>query len=156
MAVPAPRMVDVSGKPSTRRMARAQGEVAARPQTIKRIAECSLPKGDVLAAARLAGIAAAKRTHELIPLCHPLPLDYVDVDIQLESSRVLIEAEVKARGPTGVEMEALTSVAVAALTVYDMCKGVEAGIVIRDIRLLEKRGGRSGTFRAASRKGHPK
>ena len=142
------RMVDVTAKPTTTRTATARGEVAMRAATLKLIAAGSLPKGDVLAVARLAGIMAAKRTADLIPLCHPLPLSHVDVHLtpDLNATRVLIEATVRVTARTGVEMEALTAVSVAALTLYDMCKAVDRAMTIGAIRLVEKRGGRSGTF----------
>jgi len=142
------RMVDVSAKPVTRREAVARGEVGMRPATLARIAAGSLPKGDVLAVARLAGIMAAKRTADLIPLCHPLSLAHVDVDLTPDAagSRVLIEARVAVEARTGVEMEALTAVAVAGLTLYDMCKAVDREMTVGAVRLVRKSGGRSGTF----------
>jgi cyclic pyranopterin phosphate synthase len=130
------RMVDVGGKPHERRRARAHGFVRMRPNTAATLR--ALPKGDALAAAQLAGIMAAKRTAELIPLCHPLPLTVVDVDLSVEEGGVAIEASAETTAQTGVEMEALTAAAVAALTVYDMAKGIDAEMVIEDIRLLEK------------------
>jgi cyclic pyranopterin phosphate synthase len=143
------RMVDVGAKPSTAREAIARGEVRMRPETLRLIREGDLPKGDVLGTARLAGIMAAKRTSELIPLCHPLLLTYVGVDFTLdeETGRVEITATVRCHGQTGVEMEALTAVSVAALTIYDMAKAVEQDMVIGEIRLVEKRGGKSGEWR---------
>jgi cyclic pyranopterin phosphate synthase len=142
------RMVDVGHKPDTEREAVARGEVRMRPETLRLIREGNLPKGDVLATARVAGIMAAKRTAELIPLCHTLLLTHVGVDFALdeEGNRVVITATVRCRGKTGVEMEALTAVSVAALTIYDMAKAVERGMVIGEIRLLEKRGGKSGDW----------
>ena len=142
-------MVDVGGKPDTEREAVAGGEVRMKPETLRLLRQGNLPKGDVLGAARLAGIMAAKRTATLIPLCHPLPLTYVGLDFDLdeEGSKVNITATVRCRGKTGVEMEALTAVAVAALTIYDMAKAVERTMEIGNIRLLEKRGGRSGEWR---------
>ena len=142
------RMVDVSAKDVTRREAVARGEVTMRSETLARITAGALPKGDVLAVARLAGVMAAKRTADLIPLCHPLPLSHVDVDLTPDSAgaRVLIEARVAVEARTGVEMEALTAVAVAGLTLYDMCKAVDREMTISEIRLVEKRGGKSGTF----------
>jgi len=141
-------MVDVSGKPVTRREAVARGEVTMRPETLARIAAGTLPKGDVLAVARLAGIMAAKRTAELVPLCHPLPLSHVDVELTPDTARarVLLESRVAIEARTGVEMEALTAVAVAGLTLYDMCKAVDRGMTIGAVRLVRKSGGRSGTF----------
>lgn len=141
-------MVDVTPKPETERVAVAAGEVIMRPETLRLIREGNLAKGDVLAAARIAGIMAAKRTHELIPLCHPLLLTKVAVDFRFheEEGKIEIQALVKTRAQTGVEMEALTAVSVAALTIYDMAKAVEKSMRIGNIRLLYKRGGKSGTF----------
>jgi cyclic pyranopterin phosphate synthase len=144
----ASRMVDTSAKPETLREARASALVRLQPETGRRIRDRGLAKGDVLEVARLAGIMAAKRTGELIPLCHPLPIASVRVDFSFASdSELAIEAAVRVVGRTGVEMEALTAVSVAALTVYDMCKSVDKNITIERIRLEEKSGGRSGTFR---------
>jgi len=142
------RMVDVSAKAVTRREAVARGEVLMRPETLARIAAGALPKGDVLAVARLAGIMAAKRTADLVPLCHPLPLSHVDVELTPEAAagRVRIESRVTVEARTGVEMEALTAVAVAGLVLYDMCKAVDREMTIGAIRLVKKTGGRSGTF----------
>lgn len=141
------RMVDVSAKPTTERSARASGLVRMAPETRALICDRKLAKGDVLEVARLAGIMAAKRTGELIPLCHPLGLDAVEVALAPEGDdAIAIEARVACHGRTGVEMEALTAVSVAALTVYDMCKAADKGIVIERIRLEEKRGGRSGHY----------
>jgi cyclic pyranopterin phosphate synthase len=146
------RMVDVADKSVTLRRAQAEALVTVQPATLRAISAGALFKGDVLAAARLAGIQAAKRTHELIPLCHPLPLDAVRVDLVLRPPRtVVIIAEARVRARTGVEMEALTAAAVAALTLYDMCKSTDRGIVIGPLRLIEKSGGRSGRWRAAAR-----
>jgi cyclic pyranopterin phosphate synthase len=143
----ASRMVDTSGKPETLREARASGLVRLAPATLALIRDRALAKGDVLEVARLAGIMAAKRTGDLIPLCHPLPLTAVAVDFTFESDSVLrIEATARVFGRTGVEMEALSAVAVAALTVYDMCKAVDRTMTIERIRLEAKSGGRSGTF----------
>lgn len=141
-------MVDVGAKAVTDREAVARGEVVMRPATLKLIAAGELPKGDVLAVARLAGIMAAKRTADLIPLCHPLPLSHVDVALTPDAAhaRVTIEARVRVSARTGVEMEALTAVAVAGLTLYDMCKAVDRDMTIGAVRLVEKRGGRSGVF----------
>jgi cyclic pyranopterin phosphate synthase len=144
----ASRMVDVSGKEETLRMARASGWVRMAPETLAMVADRRLAKGDVLEVARLAGIMAAKRTGELIPLCHPLGLDAVEVRLApAPPDRVTIEATARLVGRTGVEMEALTAVSVAALTIYDMCKAVDRGMEIGSIRLEEKVGGRSGHYR---------
>jgi cyclic pyranopterin phosphate synthase len=141
-------MVDVGPKPETERLAVAAGEVVMRPETLRLIAQGELAKGDVLNTARLAGVMAAKRTAELIPLCHPISLTHVDVDLTLDkpSSRVKIKASVRSRGRTGVEMEALTAVSVAALTVYDMAKAVERTMRIENVQLVEKRGGQRGDY----------
>jgi cyclic pyranopterin phosphate synthase len=143
------RMVDVSAKDVTSRTARAEGFVAMAPATLELILAGKAPKGDVLATARVAGIMAAKRTHELIPLCHALPLSEVTVDF--EPSRdplgLRVEATAKIDAKTGVEMEALTAVSIACLTIYDMVKAVDRAVSFSGIRLLEKTGGRSGTFR---------
>jgi cyclic pyranopterin phosphate synthase len=148
-------MVDVSGKDVTGRTAVAEGFVAMAPDTLALITKESAQKGDVLATARLAGIMAAKRTHELIPLCHPLLISKVTVELAASEAPagVRVTAEVKVTGQTGVEMEALTAVSVACLTVYDMLKAADRGMVIGPIRLLEKSGGRSGTWRAAAEAG---
>jgi cyclic pyranopterin monophosphate synthase len=144
----AARMVHVGHKAETERVAVATGEVRMAPETLAAIVAGDLPKGDVLGTARIAGIMAAKRTPDLIPLCHPLLLSQVAVDLQPDSlhSRVVITATVRCRGQTGVEMEALTAVAAAALTVYDMAKALEKGMVIGELRLVEKRGGKSGDW----------
>ena len=141
-------MVDVGDKAVTRRIAVARGAVRMRPETAARIAANQIAKGDVVATARLAGIMAAKRTGELIPLCHPLPLDFVDVGLTVDARRgvVAIEAEARIVARTGIEMEALTAVTVAALTIYDMCKAVDRGMVIEDVCLTRKSGGRSGDW----------
>lgn len=143
-------MVDVSAKDETERTATARGEIVMQPQTLALIREGGVKKGDVLSVARLAGIMGAKRTPDLIPLCHPLALTSVKVDLTLEPERnaVAIEATCRLTGRTGVEMEALTAVAVAALTVYDMCKAVDRGMRIGEIRLVHKAGGKSGTYEA--------
>jgi cyclic pyranopterin phosphate synthase len=144
----ASRMVDTSGKPETLRQARASGLVRMAAATLALIRDRALAKGDVLEVARLAGIMAAKRTGDLIPLCHPLPLTGITVDFTFTADDLLrIEATARVFGRTGVEMEALTAVSVAALTVYDMCKAVDRTMTIERIRLEEKSGGRSGTFR---------
>ena len=144
------RMVDVSDKETTHRTARAQGFVAMMADTLALVEKGGAKKGDVLATARIAGIMAAKRCSELIPLCHPLPVTKATVDFELRHSPVGIHvtAEVRCTGQTGVEMEALTAVSVACLTIYDMLKAAEKGMEIRDIRLLEKSGGRSGHYTA--------
>ena len=140
------QMVDVGDKPDTERVAVARGEVWMRPETLRLIAGGGLPKGDVLTAAQIAGVMAAKQTPNLIPLCHPLLLTQVDVTFEIDeaASRIEITATVRARGKTGVEMEALTAVSVAALTIYDMAKVVEKGMRIHNIRLVRKQGGKSG------------
>jgi cyclic pyranopterin phosphate synthase len=144
----ASRMVDTSAKPETLREARASGLVRMNPATLRLIRDRGHAKGDVLEVARLAGIMAAKKTGELIPLCHPLPLTSVQVDFTFEGEDVLrIEATVRVFGRTGVEMEAMTAVGVAALTVYDMCKAVDRVMTVERIRLEEKSGGKSGHFR---------
>lgn len=142
------KMVDVGGKKITERLAIATGRVKVSSETLNLIKEGRMPKGDVLAASRLAGIMAAKKTHELIPLCHPLKITQVEVEISLNFKRsaVEIESQVKAVDRTGVEMEALTAVLVAALTTYDMCKAVDKKMIIEDVHLLQKTGGRSGEF----------
>jgi cyclic pyranopterin phosphate synthase len=139
------RMVDVSAKAETRRTATAQAFVKIRPSVLKKLPQN--PKGDPLEVARFAGITAAKRTSELIPMCHPLLLSHVDVTATVESKGVRITAKVATTGPTGVEMEALTAAAAAALTVYDMTKALDKGIEIREIYLVEKTGGKSGDYR---------
>ncbi|MDX1994169.1 MAG: cyclic pyranopterin monophosphate synthase MoaC [bacterium] len=143
-------MVDIGSKPDSERIAVARGSVLMQPETLSLIREGALKKGDVLTIARIAGIMAAKRTSELIPLCHPIPLTKIGVDITLDSEHnaVHIHATAHTIGKTGVEMEALTAVNVAALTIYDMAKAVDRGMRITDIRLLEKRGGVHGDYRA--------
>jgi cyclic pyranopterin phosphate synthase len=135
-------MVDVGGKPVTERRARARATVRMSAETAASVARGDAPKGDVLGTARIAGIQAAKRTAELIPLCHPLPLSFVDIEAELRDAEVVLTAEARTSGQTGVEMEAMTAAAVAALTVYDMVKGLERGVEIVEIVLLEKSGGR--------------
>lgn len=139
-------MVDIVDKPVTARTAVAKGEVRMRPETLKLIQGGAIKKGDVLTVAEIAGVMAAKRTAELIPLCHPLDLSYLDVDMEFDSSLpgLKITATVKSTGKTGVEMEALTAVSIAALTIYDMAKSVEKTMRIQNIRLVEKHGGQSG------------
>jgi cyclic pyranopterin phosphate synthase len=143
------RMVDVSAKPATERVAVAEGRVTMTAPTLDLVLSGNAKKGDVLGAARIAGIMAAKKTSELIPLCHPLPVTKVEVEIQPERALpgLVVRATVKVTGQTGVEMEALTAVSVTCLTIYDMVKAVERGMRIEGIRLLEKRGGKSGTYR---------
>ncbi|MSP46674.1 MAG: cyclic pyranopterin monophosphate synthase MoaC [Xanthobacteraceae bacterium] len=143
------RMVDVSGKDSTERTAVAEGRVVMQTETLDIVLNGNAVKGDVLGAARIAGIMAAKRTHQLIPLCHPLPITKVSVDIEPDHSLpgFVLQATVKVTGQTGVEMEALTAVSIACLTLYDMVKSVEKGMRIEGIRLLEKQGGKSGHYR---------
>lgn len=143
------RMVDVGGKAETARVAIAAGRIRMNAAALAAIRDGAVPKGDVLAAARIAGIMAAKKTAELIPLCHPLALDAVTVDFAVEDDGLRATATASLTGRTGVEMEALTAVSVALLTVYDMAKAIDKGMVIEDIRLIEKRGGKSGLWRAA-------
>lgn len=144
------RMVDVGGKAETERVAVARATVTMQPETLKLIQDKAVRKGDVLAVAQLAGIMAAKRTSDLIPLCHPLALTSVQVTLSCDAARsaVDIEATCKLSGRTGVEMEALTAASVAALTVYDMCKAADRGMTITEVRLVHKSGGKSGTFDA--------
>lgn len=146
----AAHMVDVSEKAVTERVAIAEGRVLMSPATLRLVIEGNAKKGDVLGAARIAGIMAAKRTHELIPLCHPLLLSRIDVDLTPDPALpgIRVQASVKVAGQTGVEMEALTAVSVACLTIYDMVKSAERGMRIEGIRVVEKRGGKSGTYRA--------
>ena len=143
------KMVDVTGKPVTEREAVARGTVSMKPETLTLIADGKVPKGDVLCVARIAGIMAAKNTSGLIPMCHPLMISSIDVSLHIDrrKSKIDIEAKVKTAGQTGVEMEAFTAVAAAALTVYDMCKAVDREMVISDILLIEKRGGKSGVYK---------
>jgi cyclic pyranopterin phosphate synthase len=145
-----PRMVDVGAKESTERRAVAQAVVRMAPETAVLVEQGSGPKGDVIGVARVAGIQAAKRTAELIPLCHPLPLSFVDVEIAVEEAAVTVTAEARTVAQTGVEMEAMTAASVAALTIYDMVKGVERWVEIEAVRLLEKSGGKSGHVRRPS------
>ncbi len=144
----AARMVDVGGKAETVRSAAAGGRIRMAPATLKAVREGSGPKGDVLSAARIAGIMAAKKTGELIPLCHPLALDSVSVDFTFSNDAVEVTASAALTGKTGVEMEALTAASIALLTLYDMAKALEKGMVIEQVRLLEKTGGKSGDWRA--------
>jgi len=143
----ASRMVDVGGKEITLRQARASGRVRLQAETVRLVRDRNLSKGDVIEVARLAGIMAAKRTSELIPLCHPLPLDTVKMAFDFpDAETIAIEAEARATARTGVEMEALVAVSTAALTIYDMCKSVDRAMVVEQVRLEEKSGGRSGHF----------
>jgi cyclic pyranopterin phosphate synthase len=144
------RMVDVGDKDVTDRVAIARGRVTMAPATLQKIRAGEIGKGDVLGVARLAGIMAAKRTHDLIPLCHPLPLAAIDIDLRAnpDANAVEIEARVRTTGRTGVEMEALTAVSVTALTVYDMVKAIDRAMVLGEIRLVHKSGGKSGTYEA--------
>jgi len=148
------RMVDVSDKPVTDREALARGVIRMQPSTLRLIQAGKIAKGEVFAVARVAGVMAAKRTAEVIPMCHPLPIQVAAIDFRVTGpGRLAIEARVKVTGKTGVEMEALSAVSVAALTVYDMCKAVDRGMVIGDICLMEKRGGRSGEYRRGGKGG---
>ena len=147
-------MVDISEKADTAREATARGTVRLKPETLRMIIDTSIPKGDVLAVARVAGIMAAKGVDRLIPLCHPLPINSVELTFipHTESGIIEIESQVKVHGKTGAEIEALTAVSVAALTIYDMCKAAEKEITIENIRLVSKRGGKSGDYRRPSEK----
>ena len=142
-------MVDVGDKTAPRRVALAGGRITMRPETLALIMEGGHSKGDVLGVARVAGIMAAKKTAELVPLCHPLPLSHIDIRLQPDTGENAVHCQVRAEttAPTGVEMEALTAVQVTLLTIYDMCKAVDRGMVMGDIRLLEKSGGKSGTWK---------
>ena len=140
-------MVDVADKAESKRIAIAEGRITMKPSTLQQIIKGDMPKGDVIGTARIAGIMAAKRTHDLIPLCHPLPISKVKVDIETDGENTLvIRATVGVSGKTGVEMEALTAVSIAGLTLYDMAKAVDKDMVIGDIRLMHKSGGKSGTY----------
>lgn len=141
-------MVDISAKEDTARSALAEARVELTHAIVAAVQEDHLPKGDLFATVRIAGIQAAKKCSDLIPLCHPLPLSKITIDIRLEGNLLIIKALCKTTGKTGVEMEALTAASVAALTVYDMCKGIDKGMVIRETRLLEKSGGKSGIWQA--------
>lgn len=145
----AARMVDVGAKAVTERRAIARGLLRVSPSTVELVRDGATPKGDVLAAARIAGIMAAKRTSDLIPLTHPLPLTHASVELTLNADGIAIEATVATSAQTGVEMEALTAVSVAGLTLYDMLKSVERGATLTDVRLVQKTGGKSGTYRAS-------
>jgi len=142
------RMVDVSAKPATRRLAMASGRIAMSDAALEAIRAGDAPKGDVLAAARIAGIMAAKRTGELIPLCHPLGLEAVTIDFAFEERAIRASATASLEGKTGVEMEAMVAVSTALLTIYDMAKAIDKAMVIGEVRLIEKRGGKSGLWRA--------
>lgn len=143
-----PKMVDVTAKEPSFRQAVARGKVRMRPETVRAIGEGGIAKGDVLSVARIAGIMGAKRTPDLIPLCHPLEITGIDIEFRSSPERgeIEIEGTVRTVGRTGVEMEAMTAVGIAALTIYDMCKSADREIVLTEIRLMEKRGGKSGTF----------
>jgi len=143
-------MVNVGGKPETERVARAAGRIRMRPETLALIESGRAEKGDVLGIARIAGIQAAKRTGDLIPLCHPIPLTNVSIEFSVDRTGCAVDCECTARtiGRTGVEMEAMTAVSACLLTIYDMCKAVDRGMVLENVRLLEKSGGKSGSWRA--------
>ena len=145
-----PSMVDINQKDTTVRVAIANGKIIMKPNTLKRILDLDIKKGDVLNVAKLAGIMAAKKTDQLIPLCHSIPLSYVNVDLEpnIEESSINITAEASLIGKTGVEMEALTAVSVAGLTIYDMCKAIDRDMIITNVRLMHKSGGKSGKFNA--------
>ena len=145
-----PSMVDINQKDTTVRVAIANGKIIMKPNTLKRILDLDIKKGDVLNVAKLAGIMAAKKTDQLIPLCHSIPLSYVNVDLEpnIEESSINITAEASLTGKTGVEMEALTAVSVAGLTIYDMCKSIDRDMIITNVRLMHKSGGKSGEFNA--------
>ncbi len=146
-------MVETTGKPSSARRAVASARVVMSPETLAALRERRTPKGDPLETARLAGIMAAKRTADLIPLCHPLPLTHIDVRAELHNTGVYLEADVSTQAQTGVEMEALTAVTVAALTIYDMCKAIDKAMTIMDVRLELKTGGKSGNYRRQKAQG---
>ena len=145
-----PSMVDINQKVSTVRVAIATGKIIMKPYTLKKILDSGIKKGDVFNVAKLAGIMAAKKTDQLIPLCHSIPLSYVNVDLEpsIEESSINITAEASLIGKTGVEMEALTAVSVAALTIYDMCKSIDREMILTNVRLMHKSGGKSGKFNA--------
>ena len=143
----ASRMVDVGEKNATRRIAIASATVSMQPETMRLVVDKKIQKGDVFEVARLAGIMAAKRTSDLIPLCHPLPIESVKVDFEVVGNVIQITTEARVTGKTGIEMEALTAAAVAALTIYDMCKAADKAMIVSDIKLLEKAGGKSGTYK---------
>jgi cyclic pyranopterin phosphate synthase len=143
------KMVDVTEKPVSRREAIASGSITMKPETLQLIEDKKVPKGDVLCVARIAGIMAAKKTSVLIPMCHPLNITSININFEInrKNNKIVIETKVKCEGQTGVEMEALTAVSVAALTIYDMCKAVDKEMTVSDIMLMEKRGGRSGVYK---------
>ena len=145
-----PSMVDINQKDTTVRVAIANGKIIMKPNTLKRILDLDIKKGDVLNVAKLAGIMAAKKTDQLIPLCHSVPLSYVNVDLEpnIEESSINITAEASLTGKTGVEMEALTAVSVAGLTIYDMCKAIDRNMILTNVKLMHKSGGKSGEFNA--------
>jgi len=140
------KMVDISNKPSTPREATAQASIRLSPKTIKMIKDKKIPKGEVLSVAECAGILAAKRIDELIPLCHPLPLEYIGIDFKLKKKKIIITVKCKTNAKTGVEMEAMVASALTALTIYDMCKSMDKEAVIEEIKLIEKKGGKSGHY----------
>ena len=146
-------MVDISAKHDTARSALAEAQVELTDAIAAAVQDDRLPKGDLFATARIAGIQAAKKCSDLIPLCHPLPLSKITIDINLEGNVIWVRALCKTTGKTGVEMEALTAASIAALTIYDMCKGIDKGMIIRETRLLEKSGGKSGLWLSADRQG---
>ncbi len=147
------RMVDVGGKDDTLRIAIAEGEIIMQPSTLKMIKDRKITKGDVLGVAQVAGIMAAKKTSEIIPMCHPLLLTSININFKVDEgkNRIIIQSQVKTVGKTGVEMEPLTAVSVAALTIYDMCKAIDRGMTIQDIHLVEKSGGQSGHYQGKSK-----
>jgi len=140
------KMIDIGKKEITRREAIVEGKVILKPSTLLAIRKNNLPKGDVLGAAKIAGILAAKKTPFLIPLCHPIPIEYVNIEFSLQRGVIIIKTTVKGQAKTGVEMEALAATSVAALTIYDMCKAIDRGIIISKIRLVKKTGGKSGAY----------
>lgn len=142
------RMVDVGAKVESQRLAIASGRIRMAPEALAAVREGNAPKGDVIGTARIAGIMAGKRTAELIPMCHPLPIDAINIEFEFEENAVRVTATAAITGKTGVEMEAITAVSVALLTIYDMAKALDKGMVIEEIRLIEKRGGKSGIWRA--------
>jgi cyclic pyranopterin phosphate synthase len=141
------KIIDISKKPVTLREALAQAQIRLQPQTLKLIREKKIPKGDILTLAQCAGILAAKKVDELIPLCHPLLLDHVSISFKLEKGGIIIFARCKTRSKTGVEMEAMVACSIAALTIYDMCKSLDRGAAIEEVKLMEKRGGKSGHYK---------
>ena len=140
------KMINISKKPATLREALAQAHIRLKPRTLDLIQEKKIPKGDILTVAQCAGILAAKKVDELIPLCHPLPLEHVGISFKLEDDGIIILARCKTRSKTGVEMEAMIACSIAALTIYDMCKSIDRGAVIEEIKLMEKKGGKSGHY----------